>query len=64
MSERPRGEGFVEAHITCESGRWVVSLDIVTDGGVVRHRIADFHTEQKARLAAHMMRAAAERESR
>lgn len=63
MSERREGRGFVEAHITCEAGRWVVSLDIVTDSGVMRHRIADFHTEQKAELAARMMCAAAERES-
>jgi len=61
---RREDEGFVEEHVACESGRWVVSLDIVTENGVVRHRIADFHTEQKARLAARMMRAAAEREQR
>lgn len=40
-----------DAHVVCESGRWIVYLDVVLASGAVRRRVGDFPTQARAEQA-------------
>lgn len=66
MSSKPQQ---VTTSVECEKGRWVVYLEVTfweTDREfplkTVRHRLQDYHTEKRARVAAEIYRRAADRD--
>lgn len=44
-----------DAEVVCESGRWVVYLNVVLTTGGVRSRLSDYHDERRARQAARII---------
>jgi hypothetical protein len=56
-------ELFASAVVVEEAGRFVVMLDVVFPDGVVRHRLADYHTRARAEVAARWFEATAERDA-
>ncbi len=38
--------------VVCESGRWVVYLDVVLASGAVRRKVGDYHDQRRATHAA------------
>ncbi len=59
MSDEP----FASTEVVEEAGRFVVMLDVVFADGAVRHRLGEYHTRERAELAARLVRATAERDA-
>lgn len=59
MSDEP----FASTDVVEESGRFVVVLDVAFPDGVVRHRLGEYHTRERAERAARIVLATAEREA-
>ena len=56
---RPIGDAV--ATVSPERGRWWVDITVPFPDGVVYHRIADYHTAHRARIAAGLIERAANR---
>ena len=41
--------------VVCESGRWVVSLDVTLVSGGVRRKVGDYHDQRRAEHAARII---------
>jgi len=52
----------VETEIVPERGQWAVDIIVFFADGVVRHRIATYHTEALAEISASSIKRAAERD--
>lgn len=44
-----------DAVVVCESGRWIVYLDVVLASGAVRRKVGDYHDERRASAAARII---------
>jgi hypothetical protein len=44
-----------DAVVSCESGRWIVYLDVVLSSGAVRRKVGDYHDERRAAHAARII---------
>ncbi len=53
---------LVQSEVVRENGSWVVYLEVWFETGIERKRIAEYPSEDKARLAARWMTWAARRE--
>lgn len=47
--------------VTCEKGRWWVDMAVIFPDAVVSHRISDYHTQERATIAADIIRRTANR---
>lgn len=54
--------GDVETEIVLERGQWAVDIIVLCDDGIVRKRIQTYRTEKMARIAADLIKRAAERD--